>query len=180
MCWYNIRPARLIQRPTLEWLRPVCVCFHLLQCLLQNYIPDAVQSMLNNNVTQPARIFHKEKIIFIQTTRYWHNADTLAVGLPDIRTSIKTKNSLHSTFGRSTFVHYKFWPLIRISHAEMDSRIQRTNKHFLLSRCHCVSAKRTPDLVRQPYLSSCGSVYLFLQEFFPNSVSPRPPVLAKL
>jgi len=73
-------------------------------------------------------------------TRHWQNADKLVVGLRDILTSVQTKNSLHSTF-----VHYKFSPLIRISYAEMDSRIQRRNKHFELPRCRCVSAKRTPE-----------------------------------
>jgi hypothetical protein len=57
-------------------------------------MPDAIQSVLNNNVTRPELIFHKEKIKFIQTTRHWHNADKLAVGLRDIRTSIT--NEKHS------------------------------------------------------------------------------------
>jgi len=139
MCWYNIRSARLIQRPTLEWLRPVCVCFHLLKCLLQNYMPDAVQSVLNNNVTQPARILNKKNNMY---TNYQLLAERWEIGSgsPWQLQSIQTKNSLHSTF-----VPYKFWPLIRISYAEMDSRIQRTNRHFELPRCRCVSAKRTPE-----------------------------------
>jgi len=181
MCWYNIRPARLIQRPTLEWPRPVCVCFHLLQYLLQNYMPDAVQSMLNNEVTEPARIYHKEKI-FIQTTSYWHIGDKLAVCLRDIRTSIQTKNSLHSTFRRSSFVNYKFWPLIRISYAEIDSRIKQTNKHFELPRCRCVSAKRTPESLTWSGNLIWVHTVVFTcscKNFFQTAYHTRPPVLAK-
>jgi len=164
MCWYNIRPARLIQRPTLEWLRPVCVCFHLLKCRLQNYMPDAVQSVLNNNVTQPARILNK-KYIFLQTTRYWQNAEKLAVGLRDNRCPYKRKTvCTQLSNARISYVtNSDPWSGLRTPKWTPGYSGRTNISSYRGALCVIQANTWVSDVVRQPYLRSYSSVYLFLQ-----------------